>query len=76
MTCSRPKPYVALSRGPQHSGGRLDVLDHICVETTYPRTCFIKHFLGFKHVCGTDRRGRFAVIRVPSVKSCRKFLVS
>lgn len=31
-------------------------------------------FLGFKHVCGTDRRGRFAVIRIPSVRSCRKFL--
>ena len=31
-------------------------------------------FLGFKHVCGTDRHGRFAVIRIPSVKSCRKFL--
>lgn len=31
-------------------------------------------FLGFKHVCGADRGGRFAVIRMPSVKSCRKFL--
>jgi group II intron reverse transcriptase/maturase len=31
-------------------------------------------FLGFKHVCGTDRGGSFAVIRLPSVKSCRKFL--
>ena len=31
-------------------------------------------FLGFKHVCGTDRSGRFALIRLPSVKSCRKFL--
>ena len=31
-------------------------------------------FLGFKHVCGTDRGGNFAVIRLPSVKSCRKFL--
>jgi RNA-directed DNA polymerase len=31
-------------------------------------------FLGFKHVCGTDRAGRFALIRLPSVKSCRKFL--
>lgn len=30
--------------------------------------------LGFKHVCVTDRSGRFVVIRVPSVKSCRKFL--
>jgi RNA-directed DNA polymerase len=31
-------------------------------------------FLGFKHVCGKDRGGRFALIRLPSVKSCRKFL--
>jgi len=31
-------------------------------------------FLGFKHVCGVDRSGRFALIRIPSVKSCRKFL--
>jgi len=31
-------------------------------------------FLGFKHVCGTDRRGMFAVIRLPNQKSCRKFL--
>jgi len=31
-------------------------------------------FLGFKHVCGVDRRGRFTVIRIPSVRSCRKFL--
>ena len=31
-------------------------------------------FLGFKHVCGEDRSGRFALIRIPSTKSCRKFL--
>jgi RNA-directed DNA polymerase len=31
-------------------------------------------FLGFKHVCGVDRGGRFALIRIPSVRSCRKFL--
>src|SRR5438046_298122 len=31
-------------------------------------------FLGFTHVCGTDRRGKFAVVRLPSRKSCRKFL--
>jgi hypothetical protein len=29
-------------------------------------------FLGFKHVSGTDRAGRFALIRIPSVKSCRR----
>ena len=31
-------------------------------------------FLGFKHVCGVDAKGRFAVIRIPSEKSCRHFL--
>src|SRR6516225_5863845 len=31
-------------------------------------------FLGFKHVCGVDRTGRFALIRIPSVKSGRKYL--
>ncbi len=31
-------------------------------------------FLCFKHVCGVDRAGRFALILIPSVKSCRKFL--
>ena len=31
-------------------------------------------FLGFTHVCGTDGHGRFAVIRLPSPKSRRKFL--
>jgi len=31
-------------------------------------------FLGFTHVGGQDRHGRFAVIRIPSVRSCRRFL--
>ena len=31
-------------------------------------------FLGFTHVCGRDRRGRFAVIRIPRRKAVRKFL--
>ncbi|WP_290649966.1 group II intron reverse transcriptase/maturase [Aquisalimonas sp.] len=31
-------------------------------------------FLGFKHVCGVDRGGKFALVRIPCVKSCRKFL--
>ena len=31
-------------------------------------------FLGFKHVCGVGQDGRFALIRIPSVKSCKKFL--
>jgi RNA-directed DNA polymerase len=33
-------------------------------------------FLGFKHICGRDQKGRFAVIRIPSIKSCRRFLHS
>jgi RNA-directed DNA polymerase len=31
-------------------------------------------FLGFDHVCGVDRKGKFALIRIPSKKSCREFL--
>ena len=31
-------------------------------------------FLGFKHVCGVDNKGKFALIRIPAQKSCRKFL--
>jgi group II intron reverse transcriptase/maturase len=31
-------------------------------------------FLGFEHVCGKDKQGKFALIRIPSRKSCRKFL--
>jgi group II intron reverse transcriptase/maturase len=31
-------------------------------------------FLGFEHICGTDRKGKFALIRLPRQKSCRKFL--
>src|SRR4029434_4075149 len=33
-------------------------------------------FLGFKHVCGVDAKGKFAVILLPSETSCRKFLDS
>src|SRR5262245_35799981 len=32
------------------------------------------NFLGFTHICGTDRRGTFAVVRLPSLKSRRTFL--
>jgi RNA-directed DNA polymerase len=31
-------------------------------------------FLGFKHVCGVDRKGKFNVVRIPTQRSCRKFL--
>jgi RNA-directed DNA polymerase len=30
--------------------------------------------LGVKHVCGSDRRGKFALLRIPRQKSCRRFL--
>ncbi|MEK3722347.1 hypothetical protein [Paenibacillus sp. FSL H8-0034] len=30
-------------------------------------------FLGFKDVCGIGKKGKFAFIRIPNVKSCRKF---
>jgi RNA-directed DNA polymerase len=33
-------------------------------------------FLGFKHICGVDAKGSFAVVRLPSTNSCRKFLAS
>lgn len=33
-------------------------------------------FLGFKHVCGVDSTGKFALIRIPSQKGCRRFLDS
>src|SRR5260221_1719675 len=35
---------------------------------------FFSGLLGFKHVCGTDRGGKFALVRVPCDKSRRKFL--
>lgn len=31
-------------------------------------------FLGFTHICGEDRQGKFVLIRLPGKKSCRKFL--
>lgn len=31
-------------------------------------------FLGFRHVCGRDSKGRFAIIRTPTIKSRGKFL--
>jgi len=31
-------------------------------------------FLGFRHICGIGKNGQFALIRKPTVKSCRKFL--
>jgi len=31
-------------------------------------------FLGFTHVCGIDQGGKFALVRIPCIKSRRKFL--
>ena len=31
-------------------------------------------FLGFKHLGGKDTKGNYVVIRIPTTKSCRKFL--
>jgi group II intron reverse transcriptase/maturase len=31
-------------------------------------------FLGFKHICGIDQGGKFALVRIPCVKSRQKFL--
>ncbi len=31
-------------------------------------------FLGFRHLGGKDRKGNYSVVRIPTVKSCRKFL--
>jgi len=31
-------------------------------------------FLGFRHSGSNDRRGRFKIVRIPTTKSCRKFL--
>jgi hypothetical protein len=31
-------------------------------------------FLGFTHICSIDQGGKFALVRIPCVKSRRKFL--
>jgi group II intron reverse transcriptase/maturase len=31
-------------------------------------------FLGFRHICSEDRQGKFALVRLPRQKSCRRFL--
>lgn len=50
--------------------GRFAAADRVA-DGTRPETF---EFLGFKHVCGVDRSGKFALVRIPSVRSCRKFL--
>lgn len=41
-------------------------------KTTSKPETFV--FLGFEHVCGIGKDGKFALIRIPSRKSCRRFL--
>src|SRR6516165_10758242 len=36
---------------------------NISAEDTYPRKCWIRHFLGLTHFCGETRNGRFIVKR-------------
>jgi RNA-directed DNA polymerase len=67
MTSLRPKTYVAPNRGPRHSGGRPNTVQHISAVNTYPRTCFIKHFLGFTHISARGRRGHF-IVKVKTMK--------
>jgi RNA-directed DNA polymerase len=58
----------------RHSGWHPDVLHHISPENTYPRTCSIKHVLGFTHISGKDRLGRFSVRRLTIRKRMRRKL--
>ena len=51
--------------------GRFAAVTRLRHELGRPETF---EFLGFQHVCGIDRAGRFALMRIPSAKSCRKFL--
>jgi Reverse transcriptase (RNA-dependent DNA polymerase). len=47
---------------------------HFTLDLWFEKKPETFEFLGFKHVCGEDRAGRFALIRIPCTKSCRKFL--
>lgn len=61
------------TEAPWHSGWCPDDFRHISAENTYPRTCFIEHFLGFTHICGQSRKhGKFLVLR----KTVRKRLLA
>jgi hypothetical protein len=69
MTWLRLETYVVLKRGPCHSGRGFNRLHHISAENTYPRTCFIKHVLGFTHYCGQRHKsGTFTVWRITAKK--------
>jgi RNA-directed DNA polymerase len=62
--------YFSLDLAPEKT--RLIEFGRFAKEKTGRAETF--EFLGFKHVCGTDRLGKFALIRIPSQKSCHQFL--
>jgi hypothetical protein len=66
---SRPKTYVALYRGVPALWVASRALHHISAQNTYPRTCCIKHVLGFTHFCGQPHSdGAFLVWRITAKK--------
>src|SRR5215472_5871118 len=44
-------------------GGKISPGHNISAEDTYPKKCWIRHFLGLTHFCGETRNGRFIVKR-------------
>ena len=70
---SQSKTYVALNSGASALRLVFEAFRHISGEDTYPRTCFIKHVLGFTHICGQGwENGKFFVLR----KTTRKRLIA
>ena len=50
---------------------------HVWAQTqSRPRTRETFDFLGFRHVMGTTRQGRFRLIHIPTPKSVRKFYLA
>ena len=44
-------------------GGNASVGHNISAEDTYPRKCWMQHFLGFTFICGKSLRGKFLLER-------------
>src|ERR1700747_1992126 len=63
MTCLSPENYVVLNRSPPATGGHFNVGHNISAENTYPRKCWIRHFLGFTFICSKSLRGKFLLKR-------------
>ena len=63
MTCLSPENYVVLNRSPPATGGHFNVGHNISAENTYPRKCWIQHFLGFTFICSKSLRGKFLLKR-------------